>query len=156
MGLLLNDTSPCTAEDLADLREHKWTFKGVESLGSSSRGFYFFTRCLLDLQRNVQFEDADRNGLDPKLLVACTTFVRGQVRDGQESHMYHMLTHFLCNAVIFEQWERFISHIFRHQNATQETFLQSHVEQFFSRFCVLRDALNAIFGCLDNRFVWKH
>lgn len=155
LGLLLNDTGPVADMELSIVRSHRWTFKGADDLAKQGKSFYFFLRCLLDLQRNVQVDD-QADVLDPKLGRACRGFVSGLCREGRMGDMYQLLTHFLSNSLIFHEWHNFLKNAFEDQRKSQETFLVPLLEQVWSRYCKFRAAVESIFGVLDDRFAWRH
>merc|ERR1719453_1366135 len=124
-------------------------------LADRGRSYCFFVRCLLDMQRNVQC-DEDGEALDPRLARACKLFIGGQCGNGKTCEMYQLLTHFVSNAVIFDEWERFLKDAFAHERANTESFLVPHLEQVWNRFCRLSPALEEIFDVLNTRFVWRH
>lgn len=157
--LLLSDHAwaqqPAAPEDLAIIRDHRWSFRGALDLAERCQGHCFFIRCLLDMQRNVQCEE-EGDALDPTLTKACKVFVSGQCSHHKEGQMYQLLTHFISNAVIFEEWDRYLKGAFASEKANQETFLVPHLEQVWFRFCRMLATLEEIFGILDSRFVWRH
>eukprot|EP00420_Gonyaulax_spinifera_P017535 CAMPEP_0197903764 /NCGR_PEP_ID=MMETSP1439-20131203/56750_1 /TAXON_ID=66791 /ORGANISM="Gonyaulax spinifera, Strain CCMP409" /LENGTH=326 /DNA_ID=CAMNT_0043524915 /DNA_START=27 /DNA_END=1007 /DNA_ORIENTATION=+ len=155
MGLLLNDESAVSEEDLMIVRNHRWTFYGAEDLARQGKSFCYLIWCLLDLQRNVQLEE-DGDALDQKLARACKTFVSAQCRDGKMGSMYQLLTHFISNAAVFHEWDRFLRIAFEDQRANQESFLVPHLEQVWTRFSRFRIVLEGIFDVLNSRFVWRH
>lgn len=155
MGLLLNDSSPADKLVLTDIKKHRWTFKGAQELAQQSRGFCFFVWCLLELQRNVQTDD-EGDALDPELVKACRTFVGAQCRQGRMGDMYQVLTHFICNSVVFHEWDKFLRKAFENERSREESFMVPHLEQVWGRFQRLSGILESIFGALDERFVWKH
>jgi len=155
LALILNDRGDVRDEDMQHIRNHRWTFDGAAKLASPSRGFGFFTRCLLDLQRNVQLlEDGDP--LEPSLARACRTFVHAQVREGQAGEMYHMLAHFISNSLLFPEWDAFLQVSFADQRASQESFLVPHLEQVWVRFCRFRSVVETIFDILDTSYAWRN
>jgi hypothetical protein len=157
--LLLSDltwaTEPTAPEDLVAISEHRWSFRGAVELAQRGQSFSFFIRCLLDMQMNLQC-DEDADALDPKLSRACKAFVTGQCGTGQSGEMYQLLTHFVCNAVIFDEWDRYLKDAFAHERANQEAFLVPHLEQVWARFCRMLPTLEEIFDVLNTRFVWRH
>lgn len=157
--LLLSDlswaTEPTAPEDLAGVRDHRWCFRGAVELAERGQCYCFFVRCLLDMQRNVQCEE-EGDALDPKLVRACKLFVSGQCGAGRTGEMYQLLTHFVCNAVIFDEWDRYLKDAFANERAGQEAFLVPHMEQVWYRFCRLTPTLEEIFDVLNARFVWRH
>lgn len=157
--LLLSDQPWATEllghEDLRMVCEHRWVFRGARELAEKSRSLCFFVRCLLDLQRNVQLED-DGDALDPKLVKACSLFVSGQCNLGRAGEMYQLLTHFISNAVVFDEWDRYLKSAFESTRANEERFLVPYLEQVWGRFCRLIDVLEEIFSVLNTRFVWLH
>mmetsp|Transcript_111169 Transcript_111169/g.192761 ORF Transcript_111169/g.192761 Transcript_111169/m.192761 type:complete len:344 (+) Transcript_111169:103-1134(+) len=157
--LLLSDqgwaSEQQSREDLRVICDHRWTFRGAMELAERSRSLCFFVRCLLDLQRNVQLED-EGDALDPKLVKACALFVTGQCNMGRAADMYQLLTHFISNAVIFDEWDRYLKGAFESSRANQESFLIPYLEQVWGRFCRLIDVLEEIFSVLNSRFVWLH
>jgi hypothetical protein len=155
MALLLNDMTPATSDEVAQVRGHRWGFRQAEDLALQGRSFCCFIRCLLDLSRNVQLTD-EGPALDPPLTRACKTFVSAQCRSGRMGEMYQLLTHFLSNSPVFVEWERFLKVTFEDDRAKQENFLVPHIEQVWMRFCRFRTVLEDIFCLLDTRFVWHH
>jgi len=155
LSLVLGAHGPPSKDELQHVREHRWTFPGVEAFAEQDRGLCGFVRCLLELQRAVQLEEAGPV-LEPRLASACRTFVTGQCRAGREGHMYHLLSHFLSNSLIFHEWTRFLTDTFLHPRAGEEAFLVPRLELVWVRFGRLRDALEEIFNVLDLRFAWHH
>lgn len=155
LGLLLNDSSPVDQEDLVHVQGHRWVFKGAVELATRGKSYYFFIRCLLEMQQNVQL-DEDGDALEPRLVRACKAFVKGQCRTGRMGDMYQLLTHFISNSVIFDQWYRFLVTAFAHQRANEEKFLVPHLELVWLRFCKFRAILENIFDVLNTNFVWRH
>jgi len=155
LGLLTNDMSPTSNEDIQRVVTHRWVFKGADDVARKGRGFCFFIWCLLDLQRNVQIEE-EGDALDQKLVRACKTFVGAQCRGGRVGDMYQLLTHFISNSVVFYEWDKFLRIAFEDARANTESFLVPHLEQVWGRFCRFRGVLEDIFGVLDSRFAWKH
>jgi len=155
IGLLLGDAGSVDEKELARLMEHRWNFQGSVDFASRGRGFCFFVRCLLDLQRNIQVEE-EGAGLDPKLARACKIFVNGQCNKGQMGYMYHLLTHFVSNSVVFDEWGKYIKEAFDSPRANQESFLVPHLEQVWGRFCRLVEVLEDVFDVLNSRYVCRH
>jgi len=155
MSLLLNDNSPPDQNLLKDIGVHRWTFKGAVTLAEKSRAYCFFVWALLELQRNVQ-TDEEGDVLDDRIVRACRAFVATQTRQGQAGEMYQVLAHFICNSLVFHEWDRFVRSAFEHPRANQEAFLAPHLEQVWVRFQKLSSVLDRIFGLLDERFVWIH
>lgn len=157
--LLLSDhawaTRPAGAEDLAIVSNHRWAFPGAVDLAERGQSYCFFVRCLLDMQQNVQCEE-DGDALDPTLTRACKSFVIGQCNTGKLGEMYQLLTHFISNAVIIDEWDRFLKDAFANERANQEAFLVPHLEQVWIRFCRMITTLEEIFSVLNTRFVWRH
>lgn len=157
--LLLSDlgwaTEPSSLEDLGAVRDHRWTFRGAVELAERGQSYCFFIRCLLDMQRNVQCEE-EGDALDQKLVRACKLFVSGQCGAGRTGEMYQLLTHFISNAVIFDEWDRYLKDAFANERASQEAFLVPHLEQVWTRFCRMLPSLEEIFDVLNTRFVWRH
>lgn len=154
-ALLLGDARPAVWDDLAQVRSHRWTFRGAEDFASKDRGFCNFIRCLLELQRNVQLEE-EGDALEPRLARACRAFVGTQVREGRGGEMYQLLTHFISNCPVFQEWDLFLRSAFEDARANQEAFLIPHLEQVWYRFRRLRAVLENVFGVLDTRFIWRH
>lgn len=157
--LLLSDqawaTQPSCAEELKIVSNHRWTFRGAVELAERGQSYCFFVRCLLDMQQNVQCEE-EGDALDPTLTKACKSFVIGQCNMGKLGDMYQLLTHFTSNAVIIDEWDRFLRNAFASERANQEAFLVPHLEQVWVRFCRMIATLEEIFGVLNTRFVWRH
>lgn len=157
--LLLSDLAWATEatgpEELNTVREHRWFFRGAAELADRGRSYCFFVRCLLDMQRNVQCEE-EGAALDPRLTKACKLFVSGQCGNGSTCEMYQLLTHFISNAVIFDEWDRYLTTAFADGRANQEAFLVPHLEQVWTRFCRILPTMEEIFDVLDARFVWRH
>eukprot|EP00927_Polykrikos_kofoidii_P041210 TRINITY_DN35124_c0_g3_i1.p1 TRINITY_DN35124_c0_g3~~TRINITY_DN35124_c0_g3_i1.p1 ORF type:complete len:434 (+),score=56.60 TRINITY_DN35124_c0_g3_i1:95-1303(+) len=155
MGLLLNDTSATRKDEIATVARHRWRFPLAEDYAAQSKSFYFFVRCLLDMQRNVQMEE-EGDALDPKMVRACKSFVSAQCLLGRAGDMYHLLGHFLSNSLVFPEWERFLKVTFEDARATHEGFILPHIDQVWSRFNRFRGVTQDIFDHLDTRFVWHH
>lgn len=157
--LLLSDhtwaTQPTSPEDLAIVNDHRWAFRGAVELAQRGQSYCFFIRCLLDMQRNVQCEE-EGDALDLTLTKACKAFVSGQCHTKMVGEMYQLLTHFVSNAVVIDEWDRFLKDAFANERANQEAFLVPHLEQVWFRFCRMIATLEEIFGVLDDRFVWRH
>jgi hypothetical protein len=157
--LLLSDlswaTEPTAPLDLNAVREHRWAFRGAVELAERGQSHCFFIRCLLDMQRNVQCEE-EGDALDPELTRACKLFVGGQCGVGKSGEMYQLLTHFISNAIRFDEWERYLKDAFAHERHNDESFLVPHLEQVWSRFCRILPTLDEIFAVLNTRFVWRH
>mmetsp|Transcript_92873 Transcript_92873/g.161382 ORF Transcript_92873/g.161382 Transcript_92873/m.161382 type:complete len:343 (-) Transcript_92873:55-1083(-) len=142
-------------DDIHAISLHRWTFTGALELAKKGRSFCFFVRCLLDLQRNVQLEEAG-NPLDAELVKACALFVSGQCNAGRAGDMYQILTHFMGNALVFEEWDKYLKGAFESSRASEESFLVPHLEQVWGRFCRLANTLEGIFDTLNRRFVDQH
>jgi len=155
LNLVLGAQGPPGNDEMQDVREHRWTFPGAEAFAAQDRGSCQFIRCLLELQRAVQLEEAGPS-LDPRLSAACRTFVTGQCQAGREGHMYHLLTHFLSNSLVFHEWTRFLTDTLVNPRAGEEAFLVPRLELVWVRFGRLRDVLEDIFKELDKRFAWRH
>eukprot|EP00933_Yihiella_yeosuensis_P034137 TRINITY_DN27675_c0_g1_i1.p1 TRINITY_DN27675_c0_g1~~TRINITY_DN27675_c0_g1_i1.p1 ORF type:complete len:311 (+),score=48.64 TRINITY_DN27675_c0_g1_i1:103-1035(+) len=154
-GLLLNDMSEVSEEDINLVKQHRWSYGGAAELAAQGKSICFFIWCLLELQRNVQV-DEEGDVLDPKLIDACKSFVKGQCRDGKMGEMYQVLSHFISNSVVFHEWDRYLKVVFEDPKANQESFMVPHIEQVWRRFCRLKTVLEQIFDVLDERFVWRH
>mmetsp|Transcript_14928 Transcript_14928/g.52408 ORF Transcript_14928/g.52408 Transcript_14928/m.52408 type:complete len:188 (-) Transcript_14928:71-634(-) len=115
----------------------------------------FFVWCLLEMQKNVQTQE-EGDPLDATLTNACQSFVGTLGRRGRLADMYQVLTHFICNSVVWHEWHKFLRASFEDSRAGQEAFLVPRLDQVWGRFQRLRTALACIFGTLDDRFVWKH
>eukprot|EP00747_Dinoflagellata_sp_TGD_P168916 gnl/TRDRNA2_/TRDRNA2_196494_c0_seq1.p1 gnl/TRDRNA2_/TRDRNA2_196494_c0~~gnl/TRDRNA2_/TRDRNA2_196494_c0_seq1.p1 ORF type:complete len:322 (+),score=34.51 gnl/TRDRNA2_/TRDRNA2_196494_c0_seq1:90-1055(+) len=155
MSLMLNDTGPVHEDDIVIVRDHRWSFTGSIEIARQGQGFCCFVRCLLDLQRNVQLEE-DGDALEPKIVRACKLFVNCQIREGRAAEMYQLFTHFVCNTIVFNEWERYLTGAFSSPLANQETHLVPHLEQVWSRFRRLSGVLEKIFQTLDVRFISHH
>jgi hypothetical protein len=142
-------------EDLELVRAHRWTFRGAVAIARQGKSHCFFVRCLLEMQQNIQC-DEEGEVLQPALLQACKIFVSGQCGSGRSCEVYQLLSHFISNSVIFDEWEKFLGDAFDNPRANQEAFLVPHLEQVWSRFCRLVPVLEEVFGVLDTRFVWRH
>lgn len=157
--LVLSDQGWATQQDRQDdlhkICEHRWTFPGALELAKRGRSFSLFVRCLLDLQRNVQIEE-EGTPLDPDLVTACKLFVNGQCNLRNAGDMYQLLTHFTSNAVVFDEWDRYLSEAFGSSRAIEESFLAPHLDQVWARFCRLLAVLEEIFSALNTRFVVAH
>jgi len=166
VGLMLGNDSAVTQAELDAVREHRWVFNGAIDLGRRGRSFYFFTRCLLDLQRNVQLELTldTKDGhcmmtgeaLETKLTRGCTLFVSSQCREGRMGEMYQVLTSFICNSLLFDEWKRYLDGALQLPNSNQESVLVPHVEQVWYRFCRFKEVVEEIFDVLNQRFIWRH
>lgn len=154
-SLLMNDSSPVSHEDLMAIRDHRWTFMGAVEMAMQGKGLCFLIQCLLEIQRNVQMSE-ELEPLKPQLADACRSFVRAQCREGKEGDMYHLMSHFLCNSVIFYEWERFLKTALEKHPSGQDPQLVLLLEQVWTRFCRLRDTLERLFEILNVRFVWRH
>lgn len=154
-ALLTGDMSPVSEQDIAVVKEHRWTFVGASELGKQGRSVYYFILCLLEIQRNIQVEE-EGEVLDARLVEASKTFVKGQCRQGHYGEMYQVLSHFLSNSLVFVEWERYLTTVLGDSRANQESFLVDHVEQVLNRFKRLKAVLESIFDLLDSRFTWKH
>lgn len=153
-GLLLNDAGQVEEKELVLVENHRWTFKGAVDFAQRGRGFCFFIRCLLELQRNVQVEEGCP--LDPNLSRACMIFVNGHCGNGRMGEMYQLLTHFISNSVVFDEWARYLKDAFDNPRANTESFLVPHLEQVWGRFCRLLEVLEEVFNVLNSRYVWRH
>lgn len=145
-------TEQARREELRIIREHRWTFYGALELAERSRSYCLFVRCLLDLQRNVQLEE-EGSLLDPYLLQACTSFVTSQCSTKRAGDVYQMLTHFISNSVIFDEWDKYLKEAFESTRAQEESFLIPYLEQVWLRFCRFVDILEEIFRNLNVKFV---
>jgi len=154
-GLLINDMSPVSEEDLARVSTHRWNYQGATELAKQGRSICFFVWCLLELQRNVQVGE-EGEILNKRLVEACKAFLRCQCREGRMGEMYQILSHFISNSLVFYEWERFVKVIFEDPRSNQEKFLVLHLEQVWGRYCRLKAVLENIFDYLDSRFVWQH
>lgn len=154
-SLLLNDIGRPSEEEIRWVKEHRWTFQGADEVAAKSRGFCFFVRCLLELQRNIQLDDQS-GALEPKMIRACKAFVTGRCRDHEMGDMYHLLMHFLCNSIVFVEWERYLKAVFDNPSATQEEYLVPHLEQVWKRFCRFREVLQVVFEEVNHRFIQLH
>lgn len=155
LALLLNESGKVVEKDLALVKEHRWTFKGADDIAAQGRNFFFFIRCLLELQRNVQL-DEDGDALDPKLKRACKGFVNAQCREGRMGDMYQLFTHFLSNSLIFHEWDQFLQTAFTGPRKNVETYIVPNLEQVWSRYNRFRTIVESIFDLLDERFAWRH
>lgn len=155
MCLILNDKAPADKEVLAYIAAHRWSFKGALDLAKQTRAFSCLVWCLLELQANVQ-TDEESSAFDPRLVKACSAFVSTQCRLGKVGEMYQVLTHFLCNSLVFHEWDTYLKIPLESPSANRESFLVPYLEQVWFRFQKLFAALEGMFGCLDDRFVWKH
>lgn len=157
--LLLSDQAwaiqPAGEQDLAIVKDHRWNFHGATEMAERGQSYCFFMRCLLDMQQNVQCEE-EGDALDRTLTKACKTFVAGQCSTGRDGEMYQLLTHFISNAVVIDEWDRFLKDAFANERANEEAFLVPHLEQVWLRFCRMIQTLEDIFGVLNTRFVWRH
>lgn len=155
LALLLADPTPASDGLLKHVARHRWSFTGAAEMAARGRGYSYFVWCLLELQKNVQTQE-DGNPLDAPLANACQAFVGTQTRKGRMSDMYQVLTHFICNSVVWPEWHKYLRASFEDPRANQEAFLVPRLEQVWSRFLRLRGSLETIFGVLDERFVWRH
>mmetsp|Transcript_14929 Transcript_14929/g.52412 ORF Transcript_14929/g.52412 Transcript_14929/m.52412 type:complete len:365 (-) Transcript_14929:71-1165(-) len=155
LALLLADAAPASAHVLKHVETHRWSFMGAVDLASRGRGYSFFVWCLLEMQKNVQTQE-EGDPLDATLTNACQSFVGTLGRRGRLADMYQVLTHFICNSVVWHEWHKFLRASFEDSRAGQEAFLVPRLDQVWGRFQRLRTALACIFGTLDDRFVWKH
>jgi len=153
-GLLLNDMSAVSEEELERISSHRWNFPGAVELASQGKSICYFIWCLLEIQRNIQLEEEEI--LDPKLVAACKSFVKCQCREGRMGEMYQVLSHFISNTVVFVEWDRFLAQVFADARANQETFLVQHLTEVWSRYQRLKALLESIFDTLDTRYVWRH
>lgn len=154
-SLAMCDGSPAPTRDVADVERHRWTFDGAAELAGRSRGYCFFVRGLLELQRNVQLEDGS-GAFQSSLTRSCSAFVRGKCLEGRAGDMFGMLTHFLSNAVVFVEWARFLTRAFEDPRSSSGEFLVPHLEEVWRRFRVLWHALEQMFAQLDAVFVPLH
>jgi len=155
VGLTLSDPAPPDEGLLGAIAAHRWTFKGAVELATQSRGWSFLVWCLLEVQSNVQ-RDREGDALESEKVRACRSFVTTQGRHGRMGDMYQVLTHFICNSLVFHEWDKFLRCAFEHERARDERFLVPHLDQVWGRFLRLTGVLQAIFGALDDRFVWRH
>lgn len=154
-SLVLNEVGDVSNEELDEVRYHRWTFQGAEELASKGKNVCFFVRCLLDLQRNVQLEE-DGEALEPKVVRACRLFVQAQCREGRHSEMYQMLTHFISNSKVFEEWDSYLQQAFGKTDADTESVIAPFLEQVWNRFCNFNKILQEMFKVLDLQFSWRH
>lgn len=158
-ALLLGDQAwaaeSATSEDLEFVRQHRWKFNGALELAQRGRSFCFFVRCLLEMQLNLQCEE-EGDILEPVTVRACSTFVQGHCFAGRANDMYQLLTHFISNAVIFNEWHTYLKTALDSPRANQEAFLVPHLEQVWSRLCRILRFLEDVFGLLDSRFADGH
>lgn len=148
-GLAMCDASSAPAKEVAEVDSHRWTFDGAVDIAARSRGHCSFVRCLLELQRNVQL-DAEGEALDAGLAKSCSAFVAGNYLGGRADEMFCLLTSFLCNAVVFVEWGRFLDTAFEDPLANEEGFLVPYLDEVWRRFCRLSHALQHIFAALDQ------
>lgn len=154
LALLLNDMGPVAETELGAVSGHRWTYQGAVELAGQGRSICFFIWCLLELQRNIQMDEAEI--LNAKLIEACKTFVKCQCREGRMGDMYQVLTHFISNSAVFYEWERYLTGVFQDSRAKEERWLVSHLTEVWSRYNRLKSVLESIFDCLDSHFVWRH
>jgi hypothetical protein len=153
--LVLGDQSASFEEEIACIRDHRWFFTGAVEFARQGRGLCSLIRCLLDLQENVQL-DEEGVTLDAKLVRACKTFVHGQTVARRGGEMYHVLSHYISNAPIFDQWQKYLADMLSNESITQDSNLVvAYLDQVWGRFMRLRDALETVFGVLDGSYAWE-
>jgi len=155
LGLVVLDTVDSDASEIARMAEHRWIFRGALELAKQGRSTCFFIKCLLELQRNVQLEE-EKDALDPSLLSACRLFVTGNCREGRQSEMYQLLTHFVSNTLLFAEWHRYLMDAFVSMTDSPSSVVGQYLDQVWGRFKKFTAAVQEMFKALDNRYVWRH
>eukprot|EP00928_Gymnodinium_smaydae_P042872 TRINITY_DN28834_c1_g1_i3.p1 TRINITY_DN28834_c1_g1~~TRINITY_DN28834_c1_g1_i3.p1 ORF type:complete len:315 (+),score=66.69 TRINITY_DN28834_c1_g1_i3:315-1259(+) len=154
LGLLLNDTSPVEEAELEAISRHRWSYEGAREFAARGKSHLYFIQCLLDLQRNVQFDEG--YVLDAKFARACKTFVQAQCRLGNAGMMFQTCTHFLSNSLLFYEWARFLKNVFANPQAGKVSFTQPYLEEVWGRYTKFKKALEDMFGILNTCYVAKY
>eukprot|EP00811_Abedinium_folium_P029312 NODE_4604_length_1870_cov_5.458979.p1 GENE.NODE_4604_length_1870_cov_5.458979~~NODE_4604_length_1870_cov_5.458979.p1 ORF type:complete len:439 (+),score=93.16 NODE_4604_length_1870_cov_5.458979:316-1632(+) len=138
-----------TKEELQHVANHRWTFPGATEFASWGKAMYFFVRCFLEMQANIQLDESSE-ALLPRYVNACALFVKGHCLEGHLTDMFNFLSHFLTNTNIFPEWRAFILAALTVPDAGQDAVLSPYLDQALKRFMRLARPLEIIFAPVDD------